>query len=355
MKKNNFTLYGVKVFLVCYLIISFSFNFVSAAGTPSIFSYQGRLTNSSGNLLGGSGTIYNFKFSIWNNPTVGSGSKLWPTNDPSVTPLTVRTGVFNVNIGDTDNGYLDALDYNFALNKDIYLQVEVYNGTSYEALSPRQRISSTIFAQIAGSVSGLGQSSFGTTNPNGNAVITVEATTSSAVPVLIRGAAGQSASLLKIEDSSSNQLFSIDPLGGILSSSTLVIGSSESTSLIVNSTGKVGIGTITPDRRLNVLEADSVPQMRLSQGASVYSEIYVDPTGDVTLSSTGGNVRLQNENLWVCSGGSCGIDTPDGKGNIVVENAVIFNNKFKLKQVDASTTVMYDSIGEEILMFDEGQ
>src|ERR1700756_4330766 len=77
------------------VLILFPF-FAQAAGVPSIISYQGRLTDSSGNLLGSSsGTTYYFKFSIWDSPTVGTGTQLWPTTAHSV-PETVRQGLFNV-------------------------------------------------------------------------------------------------------------------------------------------------------------------------------------------------------------------------------------------------------------------
>ncbi|MEK7504781.1 MAG: hypothetical protein AAB589_00635, partial [Patescibacteria group bacterium] len=84
-----------------------------AQGVPTVISYQGRLADSSGNLLGGSGTTYYFKFSIWDNSTVGSGSRLWPSSAPTSVSTAVRQGVFNVNIGDTGSGYPTALDYNF--------------------------------------------------------------------------------------------------------------------------------------------------------------------------------------------------------------------------------------------------
>jgi hypothetical protein len=338
---------------------------VHAAGTPLIFSYQGRITDSSGNLLGGNGTTYYFKFSIWNNPTVALGSQLWPISPsvPTSFPITVRQGVFNANIGDTASGYPDVLDYNFSANKDIYLQVEVSStggAGTFETISPRQRISSALFAQVAGAVSGTGQSSFGTTTPIENAVITAESTSTSAVPLFIRAAAGQVADLFRMQDFSLNHLFSINSLGGIFGSSTLAIGPSVgNTSLMVNSGGSVGVGTALPGRKFNIFGVDSVPQFRISQSDSLFGEFYIDATGDLHLSSNsgnGGNTRMPNENLWVCSGGSCDASVvPTGEGNVVVETAVIFNNKFKLKQIDASTTVMYDSANNPIFEFDEGQ
>ncbi|MEK7227315.1 MAG: hypothetical protein AAB641_00250, partial [Patescibacteria group bacterium] len=121
------------------------------AAPPSIISYQGRLTNSSGSLLGGSsGTTYYFKFSIWD--AASGGNKLWPTSDPTSYSTTVREGVFTVNIGDTTNGYPDTLDYNFSA-ANVFLRVEVSsNGTSFETLSPRQQITSSAFARVAATV-----------------------------------------------------------------------------------------------------------------------------------------------------------------------------------------------------------
>ncbi|MES3005102.1 MAG: hypothetical protein V4690_03260, partial [Patescibacteria group bacterium] len=196
----------------------------SASGVPAILSYQGRLTNSLGDLVGGSGTTYYFKFSIWDNSTVGSGTKLWPSSAPSSFGSTVRQGVFNVNIGDTAGGYPDTLDYNFNTNKDVYLQIEVSsNNSTFETLSPRQRVSSAPFAQVAGSVSGTGQSSFGTTTPVSNAVVTIESTSTNSIPNLIRAFVGQVANLFEIENSSGDSLFSINNNGGVFASSTLQV------------------------------------------------------------------------------------------------------------------------------------
>ena len=149
--KNN----TLRVFILISTISSvFLFVGVTCAraetGVPSVISYQGRLTDSNGNLLGGAGTPYFFKFSFWDSPTVGQGNRVWPTASPSAYSINVKQGVFNVNIGDTVNGYPDALNYDFNSNKNIYLQVEASaNNSVFETLSPRQQITATAFAQVA--------------------------------------------------------------------------------------------------------------------------------------------------------------------------------------------------------------
>jgi hypothetical protein len=97
----------------------------SASGVPTILGYQGRLANSSGDLLGGAGTNYYFKFSIWDSSSISSGNRLWPSTSPTSVSLNVKQGVFSANIGDTASGFPNALDYDFNTNKDVYLQVDL--------------------------------------------------------------------------------------------------------------------------------------------------------------------------------------------------------------------------------------
>ncbi len=302
---------------------------VQAAGVPTIMSYQGRLADSGGNLLGGSsGTAYYFRFSIWNVATGGTAgtNRLWPSvaGDLSSVAASVRSGVFTVNIGDTDNDYPYALDYDFNASSDIYLQVEVSsNGSSFQTLSPRQRISAAPFARLSGAVSGADRpSSFGTVTPFGTSVVSVQATSTNTIALTLRGILNQLANIFQVQNSLGANLFSI------------------------NSTGKI-----------SATSTDDSPQFRLSNANNTYGELYTDAAGDVRISSTGGNIRQNNENLWICSGGGCDVADDDvtGKGNIVVETGVIFDNKFELKQIDASTTVMYDTIDNAVLEFDEGQ
>ncbi len=363
------TLFNKKVFIrLCAIAIFFYLsvsNTYAANGVPTILSFQGRLANSSGNLVGSSsGTLYYFKFSIWDVATSGTAipDRLWPAGAPGTTTALVRQGVFNVNIGDMASGYPDLLNYNFNTNKDIYLQIEVSstsNGT-FETLSPRQRISSAPFAQVSGAVSGVGQSSFGTTTPINNSIVSIFSTSTDSTALTVRGFLNQAADLFNIQNSSGTSMFSVNSLGGILGSSTLVIGSSTATSFIVDNNGHVGVGTGAPGRRFDVFDVNTVnPQLRLSQSTSTYAEFQVDAAGDLHISSPGGgiggNIRLDDQNLFVCEGAACAVNTPTTTGNIIVENSVIFDNKFNLRQIDASTTVMYDSIDNPILEFDEGQ
>src|SRR3989344_5426845 len=127
----------------------------AAAGVSSVLSYQGRLTDSSGNPLGGSPTNYCFRFSIYDDATVGApDNKLWPAGAPSSMTVSVANGVFNVGVGDTGAGG-DSLDtYSFTSTSSVYLNVEVNDTATtcsggWDNLSPRQRLDSVAYARAA--------------------------------------------------------------------------------------------------------------------------------------------------------------------------------------------------------------
>lgn len=125
----------------------------AAAGVAGVLSYQGRLMDTSGNPLGGTGTQYCFRFSLYDAQS--GGSKVWPAGTPATSTATTTDGVFNALIGQAD-----PLTYNFYESDTIYLNVEV-NPTSgstcsttgsWETLSPRQRVAATGYSQSAKNV-----------------------------------------------------------------------------------------------------------------------------------------------------------------------------------------------------------
>lgn len=122
----------------------------AAAGVASVLSYEGRLMDASGNPLGGTGTQYCFRFSIYDAPT--GGTKLWPAGTPTNSLATSTDGVFSALIGQADS-----LTYNFYDSDTVYLNVDVNTtavtcGGSWESLSPRQQIAATGYAQSAENV-----------------------------------------------------------------------------------------------------------------------------------------------------------------------------------------------------------
>ncbi|HUC01591.1 MAG TPA: hypothetical protein VMA75_01670 [Candidatus Paceibacterota bacterium] len=142
----------------------FVVNPVSAtAGVPELVSYQGMLTDTSGNPLGGAGSVYCFRYSIWDAAT--SGNQLWPSGTPGNSTTTVIDGVFSDEIGRVDS--LSPLD--FESTSTYYLQVQVSTSsltcaTGLETLSPRQQITSDAWSQTAQGVYGSQLRTFSSNN-----------------------------------------------------------------------------------------------------------------------------------------------------------------------------------------------
>src|SRR3989338_2465206 len=118
------------------------------AGVSAKLSYQGRLTDLSGNPLGGSGTNYCFRFSIFD--AASGGTKQWPAGAPNSTTVKVEDGVFNTDIGTADS----LATFDFSSVDTLYLNVEVNAtpttcGGSWEQLDLRQRIDSVGYARAA--------------------------------------------------------------------------------------------------------------------------------------------------------------------------------------------------------------
>jgi formylglycine-generating enzyme required for sulfatase activity len=74
-----------------------------------------------------------------------------------------------------------------------------------------------------------------------------------------------------------------------------------------------------------VVDTIGSAQFTLAYDATRYSQLYVDASGDLTISASGGNVRLPDYNLLVCSGSACPTLTVSisGTGNLQIENRLI--------------------------------
>lgn len=144
----------------------------AAAGVSKILSYQGRLTDTNGDALGGAGTNYCFRFSIYS--AASAGTKVWPAAaTPATMTVSVVNGIFSVGIGDTAAGGDDLANSNwnasylngFAAIDTTYLNIDVATivgascapgdgAESFEPLAPRQRIDATAYARVAENVYG---------------------------------------------------------------------------------------------------------------------------------------------------------------------------------------------------------
>jgi hypothetical protein len=238
----------------------------AAAGVPYAFSYQGRLYDSSGNLLGGSGTTYCFKFSLWDNATPGSGSRVWPTGAPGTAQLTVRYGVFTANVGiDTP----DTLTYNFYDNDTIFLQVEVaaYSGGcgTFETLSPRKRMVASGYAinsdLLDGATSGTAADNILKLDASGNIGLTaanpsVRASSSNTLTIQGGGATGDLQFF-----SSSNKITSA---GALTLASTV-----SATSATFSSAAGINLGTASSANGTIVLSnASNANTLTIASGAT---------------------------------------------------------------------------------------
>lgn len=132
-------------FVLIFITVNFFYLLPGLAAGPNIISYQGRLYDSDGRVLGDSGAIYYFRFSVW-DATQG-GQKLWPAGAPNIIPLEVAWGVFNARLGDAGQGFAP-LDLKFTDDK-YYLEIEVATSADFsdgEVLAPRQRIVPAAYA-----------------------------------------------------------------------------------------------------------------------------------------------------------------------------------------------------------------
>ncbi|MBI4136346.1 MAG: hypothetical protein HY481_02265 [Candidatus Vogelbacteria bacterium] len=212
-------------FLICLFTLSFAifvFSFQPEAGRPwadSLFTlrsfaapnlqinYQGKLTNSSSVAV--SDGSYSIVFSLYAAAT--GGTAIW-TETQSVS---VTSGLFSVMLGTTTS----LANVNF--DQTLYLGVNV---AADGEMTPRKVLGVAPATFLATAVRGATTtSSFGTTTPLVNTQVTIEATTTTAIPLTVRAAASQSANLFQIQNSAGDNLLFANAGGGLFASSTLQV------------------------------------------------------------------------------------------------------------------------------------
>ncbi len=189
-----------------------------AAINPQI-NYQAKLTDSS-NVAVADGN-YLVQFRLYTSATSATTTAIWEeirtaTGDRAA----VTDGLFSLMLGSTT----PLTSVNF--NQTLYLGVEICGTSSLAGcdgeMTPRKILGAVPAAMIANAVSGsTTPSSFGTTTPLANTQVTIEATTTTAIPFSIRAAASQAANLFNIQNSAGADLLYVSAGGGVFASSTL--------------------------------------------------------------------------------------------------------------------------------------
>ncbi|MBI2473835.1 hypothetical protein HYV70_04780, partial [Candidatus Uhrbacteria bacterium] len=133
-----------------------------AAAPPNIVTYQGRVLNTNGVPV--SDSSISMKFALYNS--LAGGTCVW-SNDSSTcfgnTPgsivarsVTLTSGLFTENLGDTTNSYAAIPDTVFADNSGVYLEVIIAG----ETLSPRRRLTAAPYALNAQRLDGIDSTGF---------------------------------------------------------------------------------------------------------------------------------------------------------------------------------------------------
>ncbi len=123
--------YG-RIFLLAVVLVAVSA--LSALAVPGMINYQGKLTDSDGYPLNGT---YQVQFHIYDAAT--GGSELWSETQS----VTVTDGIYNVQLGS-----VEPLTAGVFSSDAVYLEVVILNDdtSTWETLSPRQRLTSTAFS-----------------------------------------------------------------------------------------------------------------------------------------------------------------------------------------------------------------
>ncbi|MFA5928403.1 MAG: tail fiber domain-containing protein [Candidatus Margulisiibacteriota bacterium] len=273
----------------------------TALAVPNQLTYSGRLLQN-GALVN---TSLPMIFSIHTDPT--AGTQLW---SQTIASVEVNQGIYSVALGEAGN----MISPNMFVTDNAYLQVAV-NG---ETLLPRTKINSVGYALQAGAVTGLsnlmpssGNVGLGNALPQNKLVVS----NGGAVGIEIDPSGHYSGS-------GGVDFHSFDRSGTGYKTITLITKSSNDSLTITAVTGNVGIGTKTPEAKLNAVgPASGFPALsgttqtgvvvRLQNADSnAVLDLGTNSTGGAWLQSTGRTNLTNNFPLLLNpNGGNVGIGT----------------------------------------------
>lgn len=210
---------------------------------PKRVNFEGRLTDSAGNLINGS---QNLTIRIYN--TSSGGSPIWTETQPGVS---LSSGVFAIQLG-----ALTPLTTAVFTSGSTFLEFQVGS----ETLAPRKPLVATAYAANAGTLQGIDLPNL-VTRDTATGNIGIGAPASASQRLYVHGTAATPTMLIQNNGSSDEILRLVTAGNGVsmslfsnwvYSSGALNLGSGQSTYFRTDLGGSVGIGQTSPANKLDV-------------------------------------------------------------------------------------------------------
>jgi hypothetical protein len=194
---------------------------------------------------------------------------------------------------------------------------------------------------------------YGTTTQQGLSQLTLEASSTAAIPLTLVARSSQTANLFQIRNSGSTNLLFVNSSGGLYASTTLQVTATstlyndltvDTNTLLVDSyNNKVGIGSSTPFTALGITNTGT--QLALAYNTANYSTLNTDSSGYLAISPSGlrtgiatttplGTLAISTSagvNPFIIGSSTATYLTVDTSGNLSVDTNTLYvdaaNNK----------------------------